>query len=86
MTKLKKEIIESLKINSNDVGSSEVQIGLLSEKINNLAHHFKKNKNDKHSTQGLLKAVNLRKRLLEYLKRKNPESYTKILTKLNLRK
>ena len=47
---------------------------------------LKKNKNDKHSTRGLLKAVNLRKRLLEYLKRKNPESYTKILTKLNLRK
>jgi len=68
------------------VGSSEVQIGLLSDKINSLSNHFKKNKNDKHSTQGLLKAVNLRKRLLEYLKRKNPESYTKILTKLKLRK
>ena len=86
MLKRKREIIESLKINSKDVGSSEVQIGLLSEKINNLTGHFKKNKNDKHSTQGLLKAINLRKRLLEYLKRKNPESYTKILTKLNLRK
>ena len=86
MQKQKKKIIESLKINSKDVGSSEVQIGLLSDKINSLSSHFKKNKNDKHSTQGLLKAVNLRKRLLEYLKRKNPESYTKILTKLNLRK
>ena len=86
MQKQKNKIIESLKINSKDVGSSEVQIGLLSDKINNLSDHFKKNKNDKHSTRGLLKAVNLRKRLLEYLKRKNPESYTKILTKLNLRK
>ena len=82
----KKEIIDKLKINSNDVGSSEVQIGLLSEKINNLSSHFNKNKNDKHSTRGLLKAVNQRKRLLEYLKRKNVESYTKILSKLNLRK
>ena len=82
----KNKIIESLRINSKDVGSSEVQIGLLSDKINSLSDHFKKNKNDKHSTRGLLKAVNLRKRLLEYLKRKNPESYTKILTKLNLRK
>ena len=82
----KKNIIESLKINPKDVGSSEVQIGLLSEKINNLSNHFKKNKNDIHSTRGLLKAVNRRKRLLEYLKRKNPESYTKILSKLNLRK
>ena len=86
MTKLKKEIIESLKINSNDVGSSEVQIGLLSEKINNLANHFKKNKNEKHSSRGLLKAVNQRKRLLEYLKNNNSDSYTKILSKLNLRK
>ena len=86
MQKRKKEIIDSLKINSKDVGSSEVQIGLLSEKINHLTDHFKKNKNDKHSTKGLLKAVNLRKRLLIYLKRKNPESYIKILTKLDLRK
>ena len=86
MQKQKNKIIESLRINSKDVGSSEVQIGLLSDKINSLSSHFKKNKNDKHSTRGLLKAVNLRKRLLEYLKRKNPESHTKILTKLNLRK
>ena len=86
MQKQKKEIIESLKINSKDVGSSEVQIGLLSEKINNLSNHFKKNKNDKHSTRGLLKAVNQRKRLLAYLRRKNQDSYIKILTKLNLRK
>ena len=86
MQKQKKEIIESLKINSKDVGSSEVQIGLLSEKINNLSNHFKKNKNDKHSTRGLLKAVNQRKRLLQYLRRKNQDSYIKILTKLNLRK
>ena len=86
MQKQKNKIIESLRINSKDVGSSEVQIGLLSDKINSLSSHFKKNKNDKHSTQGLLKAVNLRKRLLEYLKKRNPESYTKILTKLNLRR
>ena len=84
--KTKKTIIEMLKINSKDVGSSEVQIGLLSEKINNLSSHFKKNKNDLHSTKGLLKAVNQRKKLLQYLKKKNPESYTKVLTKLNLRK
>jgi len=86
MQKSKKEIIQDLKINSKDVGSSEVQIGLLSEKINNLTNHFNKNKNDKHSTRGLIKAVNQRKRLLEYLKRENTESYTKILDKLNLRK
>ena len=86
MQKQKKEIIDSLKINSKDVGSSEVQIGLLSAKINNLSNHFEKNKNDKHSTMGLLKAVNLRKRLLQYLKKNNPESYKNILVKLKLRK
>ena len=86
MQKTNKEIINSLKINSKDVGSSEVQIGLLNEKINNLGDHFKKNKNDKHSTRGLLKAVNQRKKLLEYLKNNNPESYKNILKKLKLRK
>ena len=86
MKQHKKKTIDSLKINSKDVGSSEVQIGLLSEKISNLTDHFKKNKNDKHSTRGLLFAVNRRKRLLEYLKKNNPESYKKILIKLNLRK
>ena len=86
MRENKKKIIDSLKINEKDVGSSEVQIGSLSEKIDYLANHFKKNKNDKHSTRGLLKAVNQRKRLLEYLKRNNTESYKNILTKLNLRK
>jgi small subunit ribosomal protein S15 len=86
MQKNKKKMIDSFKINEKDVGSSEVQISSLSEKIDYLANHFKKNKNDKHSTRGLLKAVNQRKRLLEYLKRNNPESYKNILTKLNLRK
>ena len=86
MTNKRKEIIDSLKINPKDVGSSAVQIGLLSEKINYLTEHFKKNKNDKHSTRGLLKAVNQRKRLLAYLKGDNSELYKKVLIKLNLRK
>ena len=78
MQKQKKEIIESLKINSKDVGSSEVQIGLLSNKINNLTSHFEKNKNDRHSTMGLLKAINKRKSLLQYLKKNNLESYNNL--------
>ena len=86
MQKKNKNIIDTLKRNSKDVGSSEVQIGLLSEKINKLTDHFKKNKNDKHSTRGLLYAVNQRKRLLEYLKDNNSESYKNILLKLKLRK
>ena len=86
MSKKSKEMIDSLKISSKDLGSSEVQIAFLSKKINNLAEHFKKNKNDRHSTRGLLKAVNQRKRLLKYLKNNNSESYQNILTKLKLRK
>ena len=82
----KKEISDSIKTNKKDAGSSVVQIAALSEKIDYLTDHFKKNKNDKHSTRGLLKAVNQRKRLLEYLKKNNSESYKNILTKLNLRK
>ena len=82
----KRDIIDSLKTNPKDVGSSEVQIGLLSEKIDYLTNHFKKNNNDKHSTRGLLKAVNQRKRLLEYLKDNNLESYKNVLTKLKIRK
>ena len=78
MKKTKSEIIESLKINPKDVGSSEVQIGLLTNKINSLSDHFKENKNDKHSTMGLLRAVNRRKRLLEYLKKMNFDSYKQI--------
>ena len=86
MKKEKRKIEDSLKTNLKDVGSSEVQIGFLSKKIDNLTDHFKKNKNDKHSTRGLLQAVNLRKRLLKYLKDNNSESYKKILIKFNLRK
>ena len=86
MQKDKKKIIDSLKLNKKDVGSSEVQIGTLSAKIDYLADHFKKNKNDKHSTRGLLKAVNQRKKLLKYLKENNSESYQSILTNLKIRK
>ena len=69
--KTKKDIINSLAINKSDVGSAEIQIGLLSDKIEKLAIHFKKFKKDKHSTLGLSKSVNKRKKLLNYLKRKN---------------
>jgi len=82
----KKIIIDSLAVNKNDTGSSEVQIGLLTKKIEKLAEHFKKFKKDKHSSLGLLKAVNRRKKLLDYLKRNNIESYNNVLSKLNLRK
>ena len=86
MKQTKKDIIKSLAINKSDVGSAEIQIGLLSNKIEKLAIHFKKFKKDKHSTVGLTKSVNKRKKLLSYLKKKNLESYNKVIKQLNLRK
>ena len=86
MKQKKKDTIKSLAIHEKDVGSAEVQIGLLTDKITKLAEHFKVAKKDKHSTVGLTKSVNRRKKLLAYLKRKNPSSYTKVLKQLNLRK
>ena len=84
--KSKKDIIKELALHKKDVGSTVVQIGLLSEKINKLADHFKKFKRDKHSSRGLAQSVNQRKRLLDYLNKNNPEAYNNILKKLNLRK
>ena len=86
MKQKKKDTIKSLAINDKDVGSAEVQIGLLTNKIFKLSEHFKKAKKDKHSSVGLAKSVNKRKKLLAYLKRKKPDSYTKVLKQLNLRK
>ena len=84
--KSKKDIIKLLAIHKNDVGSTEVQIGILSEKIKYLSDHFKKFKKDKHSTLGLSKSVNKRKKLLSYLKRTKPDSYEKVIKQLSLRK
>ena len=82
MTKKSKE----LAIHEKDTGSSEVQIALLTDKIENLSIHIKKNKKDKHTSVGLLKAVNRRKKLLDYLKKNKIESYQNVISKLNLRK
>ena len=82
MSKKAKEVA----IHDKDTGSSEVQIALLTEKIETLSKHMNLFKKDKHSSVGLLKAVNKRKKLLDYLKKNNPESYTKVLTQLKLRK
>tara|TARA_B100000242_G_scaffold237068_1_gene176936 strand:- start:350 stop:610 length:261 start_codon:yes stop_codon:yes gene_type:complete len=86
MTKKKKDIIKSLATHGKDVGSTEIQIGLLTEKISKMSDHFKKFKKDKHSTIGMSKSVNKRKKLLVYLKRSNPDSYQKVIKQLNLRK
>jgi|TARA_Y100000996_G_C21963954_1_gene413441 small subunit ribosomal protein S15 len=86
MIQKKKGAIKSLAIHDKDVGSAEVQIGLLTEKISKLSEHFKIFKKDKHSTLGLTKSVNKRKKLLNYLKKSNPESYLKVIKELNIRK
>ena len=86
MVKKKKDIIKSLATHDKDVGSTEIQIGLLTDKIAKLSEHFKNFKKDKHSTLVLNKSVNKRKKLLAYLKKKNSESYQKVIKQLNLRK
>ena len=86
MIKKKNDTIKSLAVHSKDVGSTEIQIGLLTDKISKLAEHFKSAKKDKHSSVGLSKSVNKRKKLLIYLKKKKSDSYQKIIKQLNLRK
>jgi len=82
----KSNTIKSLAIHDKDGGSAEIQVGLLTDKITKLSEHFKKFKKDKHSTLGLTKSVNKRKKLLAYLKKKKPDSYQKVIKKLNIRK
>ena len=82
MTKKAKE----LALHEKDTGSSEVQVVQLTNKIENLSKHMKKSKKDRHSSVGLLKAVNRRKKLLDYLKKNKIESYKEVISKLNLRK
>ena len=77
---------KELSIHEKDTGSSEVQVALLTDKIENLSNHIKKFKKDKHSSVGLLKAVNRRKKLLDYLKKNKLESYQNVISKLNIRK
>ena len=77
---------KKLAIHDKDTGSSEVQIALLTDKIENVSNHIKKFKKDKHSSVGLLKAVNRRKKLLNYLKKNKIDSYKNVIEKLNLRK
>ena len=77
---------KELAIHDKDTGSSEVQVSFLTDKIENLSKHIKKFKKDRHSSVGLLKAVNRRKKLLDYLKKNKLESYQNVLSKLNLRK
>ena len=82
----KKEVIDNFKVHPKDTGSAVVQIALLTQKINYLADHFKVHKKDFHSRRGLLMMIGKRRRLLAYLKRKDPLEYQETITKLDLRK
>tara|TARA_Y100000590_G_C14870777_1_gene695042 strand:- start:99 stop:368 length:270 start_codon:yes stop_codon:yes gene_type:complete len=81
----KKDIIKEFAINDNDTGSAEVQIAVITERINNLTNHFKQHNRDNHSKKGMLALVNKRKKLLNYLSKKNTTKYKEIIKKLNIR-
>jgi len=85
-TDTKTTVITQFRTHEKDTGSPQVQIALLTQRINGLSGHFRSHKRDFHSRQGLLKMVALRRRLLEYLKRHDEASYRKVLDALELRK
>lgn len=82
----KTEVIGSFRTHDSDTGSPEVQVALLSERIGYLTEHFKTHVKDHHSRRGLLKLVGQRRRLLDYLKRKDTDRYAALITKLGIRK
>ncbi len=82
----KTELINGFKVHEKDTGSCSVQIAILTERINTLTGHFKTHKKDHHSRQGLLKLVNQRRRLLDYLKDQDEGKYQDLIKKLNIRK
>ena len=82
----KSSIIKDFKRNSNDTGSVEVQVALLTERINKLTEHMKEHTHDYHTNRGLLQMVGKRKSLLDYLKREDVQRYRDLIKKLNLRK
>lgn len=86
MKEEKQQIIEANRINEKDTGSPEVQIAILTSRIQNLTEHLKNNDKDHHSRRGLLKMVGHRRKLLAYLQKKDIERYRAIIEKLGLRK
>ncbi|MDD5084950.1 MAG: 30S ribosomal protein S15 [Candidatus Omnitrophica bacterium] len=85
-TTKKKKIMEDFQAKKGDTGSPAVQVALLTERINYLTEHCKVNKKDHHSRYGLIKMVGHRRRLLDYIKRKDKEAYAKLIEKLGIRK
>ena len=85
-TERKAEVIESYRLHGTDTGSPEVQIALLSRRIQELTEHFRTHKKDHHSRQGMLRMVGQRRRLLDYVKRCDLQRYQQIITRLGIRK
>lgn len=85
-TQAKQKIIEDYRVHESDTGSPEVQVALLTNRINELTEHFKVHKQDHHGRRGLLKLVGQRRRLLDYLKRKDLERYKTTIDRLGIRK
>jgi ribosomal protein S15, bacterial/organelle len=86
MLKDKQEVIESVRVHETDTGSPEVQVAILTNRINHLTEHLKEHKHDNHSRRGLLKMVGQRRNLLAYLQKKDIDRYRAIIAKLGLRK
>ena len=83
---LKKQTVEGFGIHGSDTGSSDVQVALLTERINGLSEHFKLHGKDHHSRRGLLKLVSRRRRLLKYMRRTEPDRYRALIQRLGLRR
>lgn len=86
VTEVKQKIVEDYKTHAGDTGSSQVQIALLTQRINELTEHFKVHNKDNHSRRGLLKMVSRRRKLLDYLRKRDIEQYHAIIQKLGLRR
>ena len=82
----RQEIIENFKVHEGDTGSTEVQVAMLTERINQLTKHMAENRHDYHSERGLLKLIGQRKRLLDYLSKEDVERYRSLISRLGLRR
>ena len=82
----KEQVMKDYQQSSDDTGSAEVQVALLSARVDDLSHHFKDHIHDHHSRQGLLRVINKRRKLLDYLKNKSVERYKDLITRLGLRR
>ena len=85
-TDTKKTLVEKFRTHEKDTGSPEVQVALITERINELSEHFKSHGRDHHSRRGLLKLVSQRRRLLDYLRRTDPKRYQDLISRLGLRR